>query len=341
MINLPRKPIAAALSLLSLLSLSPEMIALGAPSPSLVTIQTVHVGDPGNPPDDSGYGHVPYSYEIGKYDVTIAQYVTFLNSVATTNTNAAIVNLWIPEMAGFSPMSPTKLETPGILILRSTNHTTPISYIYSAATNISWGTNSSKRPVCWVTWFDAARFVNWVNNGATNGADTETGSYTLTNFQTNGIVSRNTNAIWSIPSEDEWSKAAYYDPWRNWLNPAANRYYNFPTHNDMTPHSVNPPGTANSGNFNNLRPKGNVLTPVGAYTKSPSYYGTYDQGGLVWQWTEGVVASPYLTNRVVRGGSYSYGITPLLSGIRRDYPPGFYEDDDTGFRVTRTPALLP
>ena len=34
------------------------------------------------------------------------------------------------------------------------------------------------RPVNWVSWYDAIRFANWLNNGQGNG-DTESGSYTL------------------------------------------------------------------------------------------------------------------------------------------------------------------
>ena len=36
-----------------------------------------------------------------------------------------------------------------------------------------------ERPIGAVSWFDAARFANWLHNGGTNGASTETGAYTL------------------------------------------------------------------------------------------------------------------------------------------------------------------
>ena len=50
-----------------------------------VNISLVTVGDPGNLPDPAtGYGAVPYTYQIGEYDVTMGQYCAFLNSVATT-----------------------------------------------------------------------------------------------------------------------------------------------------------------------------------------------------------------------------------------------------------------
>jgi formylglycine-generating enzyme required for sulfatase activity len=62
-----------------------------------VTMEWVEVGDPGNDPDTAvmtccgsstgttGYGSVPYTYWIGKYEVTNAQYAEFLNAVAATS----------------------------------------------------------------------------------------------------------------------------------------------------------------------------------------------------------------------------------------------------------------
>ena len=48
-----------------------------------VTIETVLIGNPGNPPDTrydpTGIGSVGYDYRIGKYEITNAQYAEFLN----------------------------------------------------------------------------------------------------------------------------------------------------------------------------------------------------------------------------------------------------------------------
>jgi len=53
-----------------------------------VTLDMVTVGNPGNANDTGGTnnGAVAYSYQIGKYDVTIGQYTDFLNAVAATDT---------------------------------------------------------------------------------------------------------------------------------------------------------------------------------------------------------------------------------------------------------------
>jgi hypothetical protein len=43
----------------------------------LASLQFVTVGDPGNAPDTTGYGSVPYTYQMGEYDVTVGQYCQF------------------------------------------------------------------------------------------------------------------------------------------------------------------------------------------------------------------------------------------------------------------------
>ena len=46
---------------------------------------TVPVGNPGNKADATGYGAVAYEYQIGKYEVTNAEYCEFLNAVAKSD----------------------------------------------------------------------------------------------------------------------------------------------------------------------------------------------------------------------------------------------------------------
>ena len=81
-----------------------------------------------------------------------------------------------------------------------------------------------------------------------------------------------------------------------------------------------------------------MLVPVGSYATSTSHYGTLDQGGNLWEWTEAAYPDPVKgPNRIVRGGSWGPGLTPLLKSVRRDYGPmgadPFYYDDDAGFRL--------
>ncbi len=112
------------------------------------------------------YGSVPYVYQMGKYDVTVGQYVVFLNAVATTSDPYGVYNLSMG----------TDHATVGI-------SRTVVSGTYSYSVT---GTAPSKNnmPVFDVTFGDAARFCNWLQNGqlttgVENSTTTETGAYAL------------------------------------------------------------------------------------------------------------------------------------------------------------------
>jgi sulfatase modifying factor 1 len=271
----------AAHTLTPNLQADPPLPPPGAAQP-LVAIETVTVGDAGK--------LVAYKFNIGKYEVTIGQYTTFLNSVASVTSDSYVVNLWNTSMA-------TDLNVAGIS--RSGSGISADPYRYSAI-------GSSNRPIAYVSWFDAARFCNWMHNGATNDASTETGAYTL-NGATTGIIMKNPEAKWWIPSEDEWYKAAYFDPTRG----GSGGYWDYPTRSDTAPGNAIG-GATNQANYNNgvysvtqsssYSSSQNYLTDVGAFSNSASAYGTFDQGGNVWEWTDRV--SEPSSGRIIRGGSY-------------------------------------
>ena len=297
-------------------------------SEALVTIETVPVGNPNNPKDpQTGLGAVPYEYAIGKYVVTIGQYVTFLNAKATVTTNPALINLWNKDMA-----EPASYVSEGF-IKRTGSGTQADPFLYEEIPDAALGTNSSNRAICNISWFSAARFANWMNNGATKDADTESGAYALQNA-TSGVFLKEKNATWWIPSEDEWYKAAYYDPTKLLVG----GYHTYPNRSDAEPKKELPPGGANSANYDGIMPDKRKITPVGAYTQSKSYYGTFDQGGLVWQWNDAVYSDQLgkPLNRGMRGASWSLGLLNISKLSPRDYPPT-YEDDDSGFRLACAP----
>jgi formylglycine-generating enzyme required for sulfatase activity len=165
------------------------------------------VGNPGNAADTvvmndgtTGYGAVPYTYQIGKYDVTTAQYCQFLNAVATTSDPYGLYNSYMAT------------DMPTVAITQSG---TAGNYSYSVTGNYGQGVNC---PIFDVTWGDAARFCNWLQNNQPTGAEgpgtTETGAYTLNGATTNAAlmaITRNAGAVDFIPSENEWYKAAYYN----------------------------------------------------------------------------------------------------------------------------------
>ena len=70
-------------------------------------------------------------------------------------------------------------------------------------------------------------------------------------------------------------------------------------------------------------------TEVGAHENSDSHYGTFDQGGNVWEWNEAIVSG---SSRGLRGGSYVAPVDRLLASFRASELPTF-EHYDVGFRV--------
>jgi formylglycine-generating enzyme required for sulfatase activity len=308
------------------------------------SLQFVPVGNPGNaadPATGSLYGSVGYNYNIGKYDVTVGQYCQFLNAVAQTDT----YGLWNSYMEAYYP-------TVGI-----TQTGTSGNFSYSVTYNsTAWNTYSTNYPSLYpspsaaanacpifsVTWGDAARFCNWLQNGQLTGAEgpstTETGAYSLNGATSSSAlmaIVRNPGAIDVIPTENEWYKAAYYDPT---LNGGLGGYWTYPTKNNTAPSNVlSSTGTNNANYYNgsSYTDPTNELTPVGVFADSPSAYGTYDQGGDVFQWNEANIDGVY---RGGRGGDWfdTEESSVLASSSRGGtYPSN--EDIYCGFRVASVP----
>jgi len=298
-----------------------------------VNMAFVTVGNPGNAADQNyygqgSYGSVAYTYQMGKYDVTVGQYCQFLNAVAKTDTYGLYNNyMAVGGDYGFYP-------TIGITQSGSSG-----SYSYSVTGSDPQAANC---PVADVTWGDAARFCNWLQNNQPHRAEgpgtTETGAYTLNGATTNAAlmaITRNAGAVDFIPSENEWYKAAYY-------NPSNGSYWLYPTQSNNAPSNVLSAtgtnnanddlfatGTYNVNYFGILTDPTNYLTPVGAFAASPGPYGTYDMGGDVDQWNEAKISG---TVRGKRGGNWIAPSDYLAASLRDSGDPT-NELYDVGFRV--------
>jgi formylglycine-generating enzyme required for sulfatase activity len=310
-------------------------------APQAVVIETVPVGNPGNAGELSGSGAgaygpdricgaVDYVFNISKYEVTAGQYTEFLNAVAATDTYGL-----------YSMNMDTAVHAWGCNIKRSG---TSGNYTYTvgdgSATDVAdWG----NRPVNYVSWGDAARFANWLHNGQATGAQgpntTEDGSYYLNGATSDAAllaVVRKPGATWVISSEDEWYKAAYH---KN--DGVTGDYWDYPTRTNAVPDNGNPGGdTGNSANYYDgdwTIGSPYWRTNVGFFGQSSSPYGTFDQGGNVWEWNEAIL---YGSSRGMRGGAFGRDDFPtyaLLASYRDYYGIPTDEYNNVGFRVSEVP----
>jgi formylglycine-generating enzyme len=261
-----------------------------------ITIPTVPIGNPGNAADaPTGFGSVAYTYNIGTTEVTNAQYAAFLNAKAADDP----LNLYSSGMSG-----------PVGGIARSGS---PGSYTYSTVPG------RENNPVSFVSFWDAARFVNWLQNGQGN-ADTETGAYTLTpdTIASNTVV-RNAGWQWALPSVDEWYKAAFHQPADQGGDVDSFWRYTTMSNDAPTFAQVNYEGAINN------------TTPVGSY--APNFYGTFDMGGNVSEWTD----TRSTSNRRIAGGSFASNVNDIgrtgLTVQNATFGPA-----TTGFRLVQIPG---
>jgi len=137
------------------------LVAL-APAASAVEIDWTFVSNVGNACEDlqtgGCFGAVDYYYNIGTYEVTNAQYAEFLNAKAASDPFALYDSHRMGVLNNNYNGGITRSGSPG-------------SYTYAAIAG------REDMPVNYITFFDAARFVNWLHNGQGNG-DTESGAWT-------------------------------------------------------------------------------------------------------------------------------------------------------------------
>ena len=138
--------------------------------------------------------------------------------------------------------------------------------------------------------------------------------------------------IYVIPTQNEWYKAAYFDP--NHGGAGVPGYWNYPTGSDTAPTAVSSgtsPGTA-------------VMWPQASGPAAVdnagglSAYGTMAQAGNVFEWNEALSG----TKRGQRGGSWAEDVTLTTSSSAfYDLPLTPETWPTTGFRVAARGAAAP
>ena len=165
--------------------LNPIYIKNPAGSPTVYSQQVIN-----------NLGVVNNIYRIGKYEVTNTQYCAFLNAVAKINDR----ELYDIRMSSNAQGGITRISNAG--------------YEYSTKSNMG------DKPVVFVSYLSAIKFINWLNNGASitlSESDIDynlsVGAYTIYSIGSNSynVVKSSYRKYW-LPNLNEWHKAAYYRP---------------------------------------------------------------------------------------------------------------------------------
>jgi formylglycine-generating enzyme required for sulfatase activity len=163
-----------------------------------------------------GYGSVDYNYQISKYLVTNNEYAAFLNNIDENSDK--VMELYDPRMG-------TNLVG-GILFVSCNN--AGLKYVVKP--------NMENKPVVFITWLNAAKYINWLNYNKNCSFDQlMDGAYDLNSQSKQRNDLSAFPDLYFLPSENEWYKAAYYDPYKPDTDGG---YWKYPTRTDEDPIAV-------------------------------------------------------------------------------------------------------
>ena len=196
------------------------------------------------------------------------------------------------------------------------------------------GGNGVNRPATGISWYEAARYVNWLNTstGGTaaykfSGSTFQLWSEGDAGYNANNMF-RNSLAKYVIASRNEWYKGAYGKADGSWSN--------FPNGSDSAPTMVASGTTANTAVYEHGSSTGPAdITNAGGL----SAYATMGQGGNVLEWNETAfdgINSTADESRELRGGSWSFNVGNLDASSRGEVNPAS-EYYGIGFRVASVP----
>ncbi len=227
-----RNRLALALTIVAASVLAVPGMSVAAPGPSVVTLKTVKIGAPGNPsvgivpftdaiyascadapqakPACQQVGGVKYRYGIGHLEVTVTQWVAFLNTVDPAGRNKHRLYSTDESSSAWPKYGQINFSASA----SRGRH-------YSVAAP-DW----ADKPYGFANFLRSARFVNSLYNGRllSKQAESEAGFRYLTyrvrlsRKTERGMydmrkraATRSHKAGFVVPSQDEWVKAAYFD----------------------------------------------------------------------------------------------------------------------------------
>lgn len=240
---------------------------------------------------------IDYDYEIMVTDVTVSQYVTFLNGAlsegAVTVRGDAVVGYY-PGDAFHEVKHELRIEAGEYVLVPLDDPASRFSFDgQQFMVKEGWGNH----PMTNVSWFGARAYCLYHG--------------------------------WRLPTELEWEKAARGTDGRPfpWGNELTRQHTNFYASRDPFENMASYGSLTTPVGFYNGRMYAGYLTHD---NRSP--YGLYDMAGNIWQWTGDIL--PGLSDRFLRGGSKDSYERDLRVWVRNSAPP-MYFGPGIGFRCAR------
>jgi hypothetical protein len=176
----------------------------------------------------------------------------------------------------------------------------------------SFGGNLANRPATGITWYEAAKYVNYLNTSSGSAAAYKinaSGILQPWSFSESGYNEknqfRNNLAKFFLPTLDEWYKAAYGSPSGDW--------YDWPTASNSTPTSVAGGTNANTAVYGQSASAGPAdISNAGGL----SAWGTMGQGGNVFELLEDKDTTGDI--HLERGGAWN-GMSFYLNATESSY----------------------
>ena len=219
-------------------------------------------------------GGVPYIFEIGQYEVTAKQYVSFLNAVDPDGSNDKLP--WTGVTLYSKRFSPIENPYQGQVI--QLKHAKDGQHY--ALADEAW----ANKPMMWANMFQYLYYVNALQNGSivgdtrsvaknSNGASVNlskkyvrfsdnilSGAYNLNDYNY-PMARRQGISGFVLPSENEWVKAAYFSGQEDTGN--GTPYYYYPTSSNKAPQPLVSAAWAEKNQQSpttiNVDDKGNVI----------------------------------------------------------------------------------
>jgi formylglycine-generating enzyme required for sulfatase activity len=240
-------------------------------------------------------GGVSTDFSIGTKDVTVGDYVTYLNS------RYAASNLSV--VSGQVSLASTSDR---LCITTDANTNAYISFSSGVFSAVS---GKSSHPMIYVSWFGAADYCNWKSQ-----------QNNLVPVYTSGWASSVTNSGYRLPMEAEWYKAAAWDK-------TLGMFHTYGIWQDTI--SGSEASYLNSGSSFETNPI--ATCPVGSYNEVSPYF-LYDASGNVWEWCNDGDSSPGVDPHPARGGSWGNLATDVKTTSRCVFKPGMVLNS-VGFRI--------